>query len=88
MKLSKRIRYAKLLFKVAKLQGYAPEGTIYNLEYGGQLNDLYFVKFQCINGKYVTQFRTRSDEMFGVTLKELEKQISTELKIAKLKHFI
>lgn len=85
MNIFKKIKIARFLMRVMTLQSQAPEGTSYNFEYSGNTNEVDFVKFLKVNGKYITnkRFHCYLEEDYGLTFKEFEKQIAIEEEVCK-----
>lgn len=85
MNIFKKIKIARLLMRVMALQSKVPEGAHYSFEYSGHTNEIDFVKFCKVNGKYITnkRFHCYLEEDYGLTLKEFEKQIAIEEEVCK-----
>lgn len=77
-----RLKIMWLLSRVIKLQAKAPEGIYYNLEYTGSTNELDFIRFRKINGKYIGTKRLHHyiGRDYGSTLEEIADQITEEEK--------
>lgn len=80
MNIFKKIKIARLLTRVMALQREAPEKTHYDFEYSGNTNELGFIKFRKVDGKYIIakRFHCYLNADYGLTLKEFEEQIAKE----------
>lgn len=75
-----RLKIARLLLRVIKLQAKAPQGVTYNFEYTGSTNEVDFYMFRKVNGTYVgtKHFHHYIGKDYGATLEEIAEQISLE----------
>lgn len=75
-----RLKIARLLLRVIKLQAKAPQGVTYNFEYTGSTNEVDFYMFRKVNGTYVgtKYFHHYIGKDYGATLEEIAEQISLE----------
>lgn len=75
-----RLKIARLLSRVIKLQAKAPQGITYNFEYTGSTNEVDFYKFRKKDGRYVSSkhYHHYIGKDYGCTLKELAEQIAKE----------
>lgn len=75
-----RLKIARLLLRVIKLQAKAPQGVTYNFEYTGSTNEVDFYKFRKKDGRYVSSkhYHHYIGKDYGATLEEIAEQISLE----------